>query len=366
MKAHLTHGLCMSLCCMFIMQFSSLVAQPLASLPPSTSSEKNLFEAEDVLPITLKGNIREVLNSRSGTPKSFSLSLSYFKEDSSEVTVPVKVRTRGHFRRIKENCLYPPLLIEFTKKDAQQSAIFKEQRKLKLVMPCKEEKYIIREWLVYKIYNLVTPKSFRARLVKVKLEDNNKKKTVSTFYGILLEEEKQMAKRNKGVIVERKLVSQQAEINAFLSMAVFEYLVGNTDWSVNYLHNIKLLARDSMGIATTVPYDFDHAGIVAAPYAHPAEELELKSVQERRYRGYCMKDMKEFEAVIEHYNRLKNDIYTLYTGCDLLEERYVKSTIAYLDEFYKTINNTKAWQREFAFPCNNKSGNVVIKGLKGD
>ena len=76
--------------------------------------------------------------------------------------------------------------------------------------------------------------------------------------------------------------------------------------------------------------------------------------------------MKEFEAVIAEYNRLKKDIYSLYTGCDLLEERYVKSTIAYLDEFYKTINNSKAWQREFAFPCNSKIGNVVIKGLKGD
>lgn len=366
MKAHLIHGLCMSLCCIFLMPLSWLIAQPLSSVLLPPSAEERLFETEDVLPITLKGNIRELLNSRSGTPKSFSLSLSHFKADSSELIVPVKVKTRGHFRRLKENCIYPPLLIEFTKKDAQQSFIFKEQRKLKLVMPCKEEKYVIREWLVYKIYNLITPKSFRARLVKVKLEDDNKKKSVSPFYGILLEEEKQMAKRNKGVIVNRKLVSQQAEINAFLNMAVFEYLIGNTDWSVPYLHNVKLFARDSMGIATTVPYDFDHAGIVGAPYAHPAEELEMKSVQERRYRGHCMKDMKEFEAVIAHYNRLKKDIYSLYTGCDLLEERYVKSTIAYLDEFYKTINNSKAWQREFAFPCNSATGNVVIKGLKGD
>jgi hypothetical protein len=347
------------------MLFSRLTAQPLSSVP-SPTSEKNLFESEEILHITLKGNIREVLNSRSGKPKSFPLMLSYFKEDSSEMIVPVKVKTRGHFRRAKENCVYPPLLIEFAKKDAKSAGVFKEQNKLKLVMPCREEKYIIREWLVYRIYNLVTAKSFRARLVKVRLEDDNKKKPVSPFYGILLEEEKQIAKRNKGLIVERKLASQQTEINAFLSMAVFEYLIGNTDWSVPYLHNIKLFAHDSLGVATTVPYDFDHAGIVDAPYAYPAEELEMKSVQERRFRGYCIKDMKEFEAVIAEYNRLKKDIYSLYTGCDLLDERYVKSTIAYLDEFYKTINNTKAWQREFAFPCYNKTGSVTIKGLKGE
>lgn len=356
----------MSLCCVFIIPFASLVAQPPAPLSPSSASKKKLFESEDILHITLKGNIRGLLNSRSGAPKSFPLSLSYFKEDSSEVSVPVNVKTRGHFRRQKDNCVYPPLLIGFSKKDAKLAGIFKEQSKLKLVMPCREEKYLIREWLVYKIYNLVTPKSFRARLVKVKLEDDNKKKSVSPFYGILLEEEKQMARRNKGIIVERKLSPRQTEINAFLSMAVFEYLIGNTDWSVPYLHNIKLFTTDSNAIATTVPYDFDHAGIVAAPYAYPAEELELKSIQERRYRGYCMKDMKEFEAVIAQYNRLKKDIYNLYTGCDLLEEKYVRSTIAYFDEFYKTINTTKAWQREFAFPCYNKSGDVIIKGLKGD
>ncbi len=354
----------MSLCCTLVITFPPLTAQPLSSV--LSSAEKGLFESEDVLHITLKGNIRDVLNSRAGTPKSFPLSLSYSKQDSSKMIVPVMVKTRGHFRRMKENCEYPPLLIEFGKKDAKPTGIFKEQSKLKLVMPCREEKYIIREWLVYKIYNLVTPKSFRARPVMVTLEDDGKKKPLSPFYGILLEEEKQMAKRNKDIIVERKLVPQQTEAESFLSMAVFEYLIGNTDWSVNYLHNIKLLAPDSLGIATAVPYDFDHAGIVNAPYAHPAEDLEMKSVLERRYRGYCIKDLKEFEAVIAQYNHLKKDIYNIYTGCDLLEERYVKSTIAYLDEFYKTINNTKAWQREFSFPCHSKTADVTIKGLKGD
>jgi hypothetical protein len=326
--------------------------------------EKTLFEADDILKITLRGDIRNLLNSRSGKAKSFPISLSYVKEDSSEMIVPVKVKTRGNFRRKRENCIYPPLLIEFSKKDNPATGIFKEQHKLKLVMPCSDEKYLIREWLVYKIYNLVTPKSFRARLVKVNLEDDRKKKNVSPFYGILLEEEGQMANRNKEIIVERKLAPQQTKAEPFLTMAVFEYLIGNTDWSVQYLHNVKLLAADSNAIPLTVPYDFDHAGIVDAPYAHPAEELEMQSVQERRYRGYCVKDLKEFETVIEQYNRLKDDIYRVYASCDLLEERYVKSTITYLDEFYKTINNANSWQREFAYPCNGKTGNVVIKGLK--
>ncbi|MEP7374767.1 MAG: hypothetical protein ABI675_15330 [Chitinophagaceae bacterium] len=364
MKVHLTPALRLLSCYMVFIPFSGLVAQPPAHVQNSSNSKKGLFESEDILTITLSGKLREVLNSRVGTPKSLPLNLSYYKEDSSEVIIPVNVKTRGHFRRMRENCVYPPLLIEFSKDKDQLSSIFSEQRKLKLVMPCQEDKYLIREWLVYKIYNLVTPKSFRARLVKVKLDDDRKKKESTPFYGILLEEEKQMAKRNKEVIVERKLLPQQTAPDAFINMAFFQYLIGNTDWSVPYQHNIKLLARDSVTIPFTVPYDFDHAGIVDAPYAYPAEELQMKSVRDRRFRGYCIQNMKEYEEVVALYNRLKNDIYNLYTHCELLEERYIKSTTAYLDEFYKTINNPKALEREFTYPCNNKNGNVVIKGLQ--
>ncbi len=98
-------------------------------------------------------------------------------------------------------------------------------------MPCQGEQYIIREWLVYKLYNLITPKSFRARLVKIKLEDEKDKKHPSPFYGMLLEEEQQMAKRNGSVSINKKLRPEQTDNNSFLTMAVFEYLIGNTDWS---------------------------------------------------------------------------------------------------------------------------------------
>ena len=117
----------------------------------------------------------------------------------------------------------------------------------------------------------------------------------------------------------------------------------------------------------TVPYDFDHAGIVSAPYALPAEELQMSSVRERRYRGYCMNDITKFEPVIAIYNGLKNEIYSLYNNCSLLDSKYVKSTIKYLDEFYKTINDPKALQKAFGYPCDkNGTGNVIIKGLRED
>ena len=329
--------------------------------------QKGLFDSDEVLQISLKGNMRELFKDRSDDPKKYPLTLSYSKDENNEISIPVEIKTRGHFRRLKGNCSYPPLLIQFLKDGPQRSTVFKEQARLKLVMPCMGDQYLIREWLLYEIYNLVTPKSFRARLVKIKLEDDRNKKPVAPFYGILLEEEKQMAKRNKLISVAAKLKPEQLQADAFVTMAVFEYLIGNTDWSVQYLQNIKLMAKDSNAVPYAVPYDFDHAGMVNTPYAQPAEALQMQSVRERRYRGYCIQNQKIFEPVIAQYNRLKKDIYSLYTGCALLDAKYIKSTTQYLDEFYATINNAKAWKKEFGYPCDkNGTGNVVIKGLKKD
>ena len=333
----------------------------------NTSFDNGLFDSDKILMITLKGNIRELMNDRGNDPQNHSFVLSYNKEDSSQENMPVEIKARGHFRKLKENCYYPPLQIQFPGISNVSTSLFSGQSKLKLVMPCRGDDYVIREWLVYKIYNLITPKSFRVRLVKVKFEDTKNKKTTDELYGILLEEEKQMAARNNGVAVEEKLRPEQTQPDAFLTMAVFEYLIGNTDWSVEYLQNIKLLKTESSSQRVVVPYDFDHAGIVDAPYALPAEELQMRSVRERRYRGYCMKNMKAFEDVIALFNKLKNDIYGLYTNCTLLDVKYIKSTTKYLDEFYVTINNPKAWQKDFAYPCDKRgTGNVVIKGLKED
>ena len=325
-----------------------------------------LFENDSVLKITLSGNLRDLMTDKGENPQNHPVVISYAEANGNQLSVNSQARTRGHFRKTMGNCTYPPLLLQFTKSDTLSSSIFKDQERLKLVMPCVGDDYVVKEWLVYKIYNLVTPKSFRARLVSVELYDTKKKKSTSPFYGILLEEDRQMAKRNEDVVVKRQLRPEETDQMTFLKMAMFEYLVGNTDWSVQY-QNIKLLApgTDTLTTPATVPYDFDHAGLVSPPYAKPAEQLNMNSVRDRRYRGYCLQDMKKFDDAIALYNKIKPDIYKLYTDCTLLDAKYVKSTIKYLDEFYETINNPAAFKKDFSYPCDkNGTGNVVIMGLK--
>jgi len=326
-----------------------------------------LFGSDEVLEITFSGNVGELMKDRGDSPQYHDFKLSYKKNpDNSLTELPVRIKTRGHFRKLKQNCNYPPLLLNFSKETSKNS-IFSEQDKLKLVTPCRDEKYVIREYLVYKLYNLTTPRSFKARLVRFNMDSSDPgTKNIETLYGILLEEEDQMAKRNNTILVEGKLMRPgQTEREDFLNMAVFEYMIGNTDWSVQYYQNVKLIATDSISTPVTVPYDFDHAGIVGAPYAQPAPELQMSSTRERRYRGYCLQDMSQFESVLTRYNKLKDDFYKVYTDNTLLDESYIKSTTKYLDDFYKTINDPKKLKIEFQYPCQSDgTGNVVIKGLK--
>lgn len=326
-----------------------------------------LFDSEEVLEITLSGAMSKLLRDKSAEPEKYPLTLSYIENENNKISIPVEVKTRGNFRRLLGNCSHLPLKIYFEELSITKNTIFKDQRKMKLVMPCRGEKYVINEYLVYKLYNLITPKSFRVRLVKVTLENHQKKKQKPAVYGILLEEELQMAKRNEMVAVEKKLRPTKVERVPFINMAIFEYLIGNTDWSIQYLQNIKLLAVDSLSRPYAVPYDFDHAGIVGAPYAKPAAVLKLKTVKERRYRGYCSKDLQKFEESIVFFNQLKREIYSVYQDCDLLDEKYKQVTLDYLDEFYETINDPDKWQSEFTYPCDpNGTGNVVIQGLQHD
>lgn len=323
-----------------------------------------LFESDEILELTLRADFKAVFRDRGDDPQYHAATLNY-QDGQTVFDMPIRIKVRGHFRKRSSNCKYPPFFLNFSKSAIPKTSVFHDQKKTKLVTPCREDQYVIHEYLVYKLYNLITPKSFRARLVKVIYLDTVRNKSAGPYYGILLEENKQMARRNLSYIVEKeKLNPQYTQKEDFLKMAVFQYMIGNTDWSVQYQQNIKLITVDSTSLPFTVPYDFDHAGIVRAPYARPAPELKMSATLERRYRGYCMPDMNQFTAVFEIFNQLKDDFYAVYDGNPLLSQSYQNQTLKFLSKFYETINDPKKAAQAFNYPCNKSgTGNVIIRGL---
>jgi len=341
--------------CLFLIQLLAVVG----------TAQSSLFSSDSILSLELEGDTRALFNDREGDPNYFKMKISYLDSSQNKVTLPLKVKTRGNFRRDRNNCFYPPLWLNFPKSKIPPNTLFSGQDKIKLVTPCRDQKYVIREYLVYKLYNLLAPTSFRARLVKVTYTNKKRGKSTDPLLGIILEDKGEMAQRNQASIIKRlKIRPNKTEREEFLKMAVFQYLIGNTDWSIEFQHNVKLIVKEGALRALAVPYDFDHAGIVRAPYAKPAAALQLKSIQERLYRGFCLDSIDELSDTFAFFNEKKAEIYALYQDNPLLELRYIRSTVKFLDDFYRIINSPKVSTREFLYPCDKRgTGKVIIQGL---
>ncbi|MVM28465.1 hypothetical protein GO755_00370 [Spirosoma sp. HMF4905] len=309
-----------------------------ALLPDSTRHDA-LFSSDTVLPFTLTASFTHILKDRGDTTMAHPAQLNYQSIQGQPVTLSVKLQVRGNFRKLWNNCSFPPLYLNVPRKKASQT-VFANHNKLKLVTHCEDEEYVVREYLVYRLYNLLTDYSFRARLCRVTYVDSAGTRPIETRWGVLLEDESNLVKRNGGMPNKLRQISMANMDSLHMAtLAVFEYLIGNTDWSVPYRHNIRLLTAPTLRNPVPVPYDFDQAGIVEAFYAQPSEHIGIASVRERVYRGIAYPSAL-FHRVFDRFNQLKPQIYDLYANDPRLESAYIKRTLKYLDEFYAVINNS--------------------------
>ncbi|HET9430705.1 MAG TPA: hypothetical protein VFO70_05990, partial [Chitinophagaceae bacterium] len=249
-----------------------------------------------------------------------------------------------------ENCAMPPIRLHF---DNPSSPRLQPLGKLKLVVGCgatnEDEQLIIKEFLAYKMYNMLTEKSFRVRLVKIRYEDTKGKVRPYSQYGFLLEDVDDMAKRNGCRELENVAISTEGtERKQMTLVAMYEYMIGNTDWSVPAFHNIKLIhpANDLKAVPFAVPYDLNHCGFVNASYAAPPEDLGITSVKERLYRGFP-RTMEELQETINLFKAQKDNFYSLINNCQWLNKASKKESINFLDDFYKTIDNRNSVKYTF-------------------
>lgn len=334
-------------------------------IKPLQSQVHGLFDSNEVIDIRLEGDIETLLKDRGEDPSYHVLKLHVQNEDLEE-SLDLRVRVRGNFRRLTENCDNPPLKFNFKKHAVPEHSLFAGQPELKLVVPCRGEQYVIHEYLTYKLYNLFTDYSFRVRMVRLTYHDTGSSQITEPEYGFLIEDKEVLASRNNASLIERmSLRPEIVDRESFLRMSVFAYMIGNTDWSIQYLHNIEILFLHDEKIHIAVPYDFDLVGLVSSPYAKPAEALKLSSVRERVYRGYCLDDLSVFDPTFKQFLELKPEIYIIITENTLIRESYITFATEYLDDFYDTLNDSKKMLRAFSYPCKSYgTGNVVISGMQ--
>lgn len=332
---------------------------------PPVNQHQGLFDSDEIIDIRLEGDINTLMRDRDEDPSYHLMKLHVQNLDSKE-TLDLRVRVRGNFRRLKENCDTPPLKFNFKKHEVPDQSLFAGQPELKLVVPCKGEQFVIREYLTYKIYNLFTDYSFQVRLVRLTYHDTGNSQTSNPEYGFLIEDKDVLASRSDGGLIERMNIRPEiVDQESFLRMSVFAYMIGNTDWSVQYLHNMEMLFLKNENIYVAVPYDFDLVGLVSSPYAKPAEALKLRSVRDRVFRGYCLEDLSVLDTTLDQFQELKPEVYKIITENTSLQERYIDFATDFLDDFYDTLNDPRKMSRAFSYPCNRRgTGNVVISGMQ--
>jgi hypothetical protein len=305
---------------------------------------------ESVLPITLRADLRQLYRDRNPDTNLWHAGTISWASDSGTRTVPMRLRTRGLYRL--RHCDIPPIRLRFDQ-DSVRGTPFSRARRPKLVTHCMNrgeyEQNLLQEYAIYRVYQLFTPMSFQVRLLKVTYEDSAGAQRPVTRSAFLSEDPERLAGRIGATLIEREGIAQAETDPAHAALvAVFQYFIANTDWSVPGLHNIALLQKDS--VVYPVPFDFDWSGAIDAPYAKPAPQLRIRSVRERVYRGTCQ-DAAVLTPVLARFEQLKDSIAAVYRSIPDLEPRAVDRALRYYDDFYAEIANRPRFLRDIARMC---------------
>ena len=326
---------------------------PILAQSDSTQSTADIFSSETPLKMELTLPFKQFIKGKykdEYLPAGLTVTLS----DSNTVSGDIRAKARGEFR--KKYCQLPPIKLNFKKSKFTDPAL-EDLTTLKLVTTCKYSKtyqqYLFKEYLAYKIFNLLTPLSFRARLVDITYVDTNGKKKSFEQYGFIIEHVDHVAERNNSIEIEpQTFYPSQTEQSQYLLVAIFQYMIGNTDFYIGNLHNVKLLkSKDfTQGAPYVIPYDFDYSGLVNAIYAVPNERLGINKVTERLYRGPCF-TLEEIEAYTRKFNDNKEEILALYTESPYLNKFIKSDAEKFLNEFFNIINNPKRIKNEILSTC---------------
>ncbi len=316
--------------------------------------ETDPFNSNEPMYISLKFDMRKFIREKQkGKYHNAILSITQSDEFRSEDTI--RIRARGEFR--KKHCYFPPVKLNFKKSEFEKTYM-NDIKTLKLVTHCMNsetyQQYLLKEYLVYRMFNILTDNSYRVRLLKIKYIDSQGKKPTISKYGFIIESNNHLAERITSIRIERQgITTWQTEVYHANLMVLFQFMIGNSDWSIINQHNIRLFkSLDHLILAPlAIPYDFDYCGMVNTYYAVPPEELDIESVKERVYRGYCLNSPVDYQEYIEVFLNNKQEIYSLVDNFKPLNARHRKEMLEYLDEYFNIIENPNRTRWEIIERC---------------
>ncbi len=236
-----------------------------------------------------------------------------------------------------------------------KGTLFEGNKELKLVMPCQLVKnshdYVLKEYLAYKLYEVVTPFHFKTRPVSIELtEIKGKKVKTHQLMGFLIEDIDKVADRHGARKLKRTVHPLQQDNICSVQNDFFQYMIGNTDFSVAYQHNEKLIfVTDRKAIP--IPYDFDMSGLVNANYAVVSqvqgEVLSITKVTDRLFRGFKRSE-SVFEFIRQDFLGKKNQMMQIVDNLEseFKDPRQFELARNFIEDFFVVLQNERRYQKE--------------------
>ena len=280
--------------------------------------------------------------------------LIYSADGQKDQEIPVRLKTRGNWRLRRDICSIPPLFIIFPE-DVTAGTLFAGQDLLPLTTHCKSkhgkyDNYVLKEYLAYRIYNLLSEKSVRVRLAYIQYRKSENSTLPIPHYSFLNEHFRSVAARNGAELWKtEEFDPSHSDPMEMATMELFQYMIGNTDFSALAQHNIVLL-RDPDGKVTPMPFDFDFSGLVDAEYAGPPPALPLNNNRQRLYRGFCHQGL-DWDALFRKFRDKRMQVFELIESVPGLSERSRRIALKYMKDFYKILDSPKKRQKKIVEAC---------------
>ena len=211
---------------------------------------ENLFEIEEPLHLTLKFDVKQLVKTQ-WKETYLPAEMTCHVNENFEVKHDVRVKARGEVR--KRVCTKPMFWVNM-RHAGIEAEYLEDVIKMKMVVRCKASNmhkyYVLREYLTYQIWNLLSPYSFNTRLVKLKIIDTGRKDKESEDWAFLIEPEAMLAERNNCIPIKNDRLSVRTVDQEWMDkVAFFSYMVGQSDFSVTGRHNLKILKSKEFGPA---------------------------------------------------------------------------------------------------------------------
>ncbi len=341
----------------------TICAMPLSAQETEDNTPKptKLFEGNDTLKVTIHAPWNDITKDEKNQ-NPYPATIEYTDDLGNKESLKLGVSRRGLTRQ--RVCDFPPIKLHFEKEDVKGTT-FRGEKNIKMVTHCNRgsryEQYYILEMLAYRMYNLITDYSFRVRPLEIRYADTNKGDVSDPHFAFLIEDDSDVAKRHdlKKLNIPKAKLSQ-LDTGTVSDFSLFQFMIGNVDWSAisgpkpdECCHNTKLIGPEPLEADDKIfplPYDFDSAGIINAPYAAPPAGLPIKKVTQRLYRGYCRHN-DGLEAAKQKSIAKEGEIMAVVNNENRLTDSTKKKATRYLENYYELIKDSKDFNKKIVEKC---------------